>query len=129
VSSPLAQPKQAPQVQAPTAATSRPSEPARPPNFPGGGANSLLSNAAQSNGSTSSPRVVQAQPQVSAQTPPDRYTTIHKNLKELRKSMVEQAKTNRALKERMGDMRREIRKSVGQLTGGVPGVNRQQVCR
>jgi len=40
--------------------------------------------------------------------------------------MVEQAKVNRALKDRMGDMRREIRKSVGQLTGGTGGVNRQQ---
>jgi nucleoporin GLE1 len=64
-----------------------------------------------------------------AQQPPDRYTEIHKNLKALRKSMAEQAKTNAALKARMGDMRREIRKSVGQLTvsSGVAGVNKTQV--
>jgi nucleoporin GLE1 len=43
--------------------------------------------------------------------------------------MVEQTKTNPALKARMGDMRRELRKSVGQLTVslGVAGVNRSQV--
>lgn len=67
------------------------------------------------------------------QTPPvqvqiDRYTVIHRNLKALRKSITEQAKTNRALKGRMGDMRREIRKSVGQLTSGTGGVNTKQVC-
>lgn len=56
----------------------------------------------------------------------DRYAEIHKNLKMLRKSMLDQTKVNRALKERMGDMRREIRKSVGQLTSGAPGVNRTQ---
>lgn len=48
----------------------------------------------------------------------DRYVEIHKKLKELRKFMMEQAKTNTALKSRMGDMRREIRKSMGQLTTG-----------
>ncbi len=41
--------------------------------------------------------------------------------------MAEQAKLNPALKSRMGDMRREIKKCIGQLTGGAPGVNRQQV--
>jgi len=48
----------------------------------------------------------------------------------LRKFMADQAKTNPALKGRMGDMRREIRKSVGQLTvtQGVAGVNKVQVC-
>lgn len=81
------------------------------------------------NGVTPAP---QTAPQV--QRPPtqaqlDRYTVIHRNLKALRKFMVEQAKTNRELKARMGDMRREIRKSVGQLTSGAGGVNSKQVRR
>ncbi|KAL1839343.1 hypothetical protein VTJ49DRAFT_1611 [Mycothermus thermophilus] len=63
-----------------------------------------------------------------AQIAPDRYIEVHKNLKLLRKSVMEQAKTNPALKARLGDMRREIRKSVGQLTvaSGVAGVNKVQ---
>ena len=56
----------------------------------------------------------------------DRYVQIHKNLKRLRASLVEQAKTNAALKSTMGDMRREIRKSLGQLTS-AKGANRKQV--
>lgn len=56
----------------------------------------------------------------------DRYVQIHKNLKRLRASLVEQAKTNAALKSTMGDMRREIRKSLGQLTS-TKGANRKQV--
>jgi nucleoporin GLE1 len=62
-------------------------------------------------------------------TAPDRYQIIHKNLKELRKSMLEQTKINPALKARMGDMRREIRKCVGQLVNGAPGAgqNKTQV--
>ncbi|KAK0665511.1 putative nucleoporin GLE1 [Cercophora samala] len=59
----------------------------------------------------------------------DRYTVIHKNLKGLRKMMAEQAKSNRALKERMGDMRREIRKCMGQLSAGAPGVNKSQQAK
>lgn len=56
----------------------------------------------------------------------DRYTVIHKNLKDLRKSLAEQAKINKGVKDRMGDMRREIRKCLGQLTNGA-GANRIQV--
>ena len=65
-------------------------------------------------------------PPVTAQVTTDMYMVVHRNLKSLRKSLAEQAKSNRALKDRMGDMRREIRKSVGQLTNGA-GVNRIQV--
>ena len=56
-----------------------------------------------------------------------RYLEIHRALKELRKFMVAQAKQNAQLKGAMGDMRREIRKSVGQLRDGK-GANRVQVC-
>ncbi|RKU42074.1 hypothetical protein DL546_004629 [Coniochaeta pulveracea] len=59
-------------------------------------------------------------------TAPDRYQTIHKNLKDLRKSMLAQTKTNPALKARMGDMRREVRKCVGQLVNGAPGAGQNK---
>ena len=55
-----------------------------------------------------------------------RYLEIHRALKELRKFMMAQAKQNAQLKGAMGDMRREIRKSVGQLRDGK-GANRVQV--
>ncbi|KAL8948082.1 MAG: hypothetical protein Q9222_005700 [Ikaeria aurantiellina] len=51
-----------------------------------------------------------------------RYLAIHKNLKDLRQFMAQQAKQDSKLKSRMGDMRRDIRKSIGQLREGK-GVN------
>lgn len=56
----------------------------------------------------------------------NRYLEIHRALKELRKFMATQAKQNAQLKASMGDMRREIRKSVGQLRDGK-GANKVQV--
>ncbi|KAK8136919.1 hypothetical protein PG984_004859 [Apiospora sp. TS-2023a] len=56
----------------------------------------------------------------------DRYVQIHKNLKKLRALITEHAKTNPQLKKMMGEMRREIRKSLGQLTGGK-GANKKQL--
>ncbi|KAL8724439.1 MAG: hypothetical protein Q9181_006820 [Wetmoreana brouardii] len=47
-----------------------------------------------------------------------RYLEIHKSLKEMRNFMTEQAKQNPKLKSRTGDMRREIKKSIGQLREG-----------
>lgn len=55
-----------------------------------------------------------------------RYLDLHKHLKEFRKWMREQAKSNAALKEKMGDLRRTIRKCVGQLREGK-GANRTQL--
>lgn len=55
-----------------------------------------------------------------------RYREIHHRLKDLRKFMATSAKQNPTLKKRMGDMRREIKKCVGQLTDGK-GVNRTPV--
>ena len=55
-----------------------------------------------------------------------RYLEIHRALKELRKFMATQANQNAQLKASMGDMRREIRKSVGQLRDGK-GANKVQV--
>ena len=85
---------------------------------------------------TSAPIVVPAFQQITPTTQPiqdtrleaehSRYLEIHRALKELRKFMTAQAKQNAQLKEAMGDMRREIRKSVGQLRDGK-GANRAQV--
>ncbi|KZF26476.1 GLE1-domain-containing protein [Xylona heveae TC161] len=51
------------------------------------------------------------------------YAQLHRRLKELRSFMVQQSKQNPVLKKNMGDMRREIKKCVGQLTEGK-GTNR-----
>ncbi|KAK3501302.1 GLE1-like protein-domain-containing protein [Neurospora crassa] len=86
----------------------------------------LLGNNIQVNGTATATTIAKSPTPAPVQQGPDRLAVIHKNLKELRKSMLDQAKANQALKARMGDMRREIRKCVGQLTGGGAGVNRQQ---
>jgi nucleoporin GLE1 len=59
-----------------------------------------------------------------------RYVEIHRALKQLRATMKAEAKKpNTVLKEHLGTMRREIGKSVGQLTAsGKRGENKQQVC-
>ncbi len=58
--------------------------------------------------------------------PVDRYVVIHQNLKKLRASLAEQAKSSPPLKARMGDMRRELRKSLGQMVA-EKGANKKQV--
>lgn len=55
-----------------------------------------------------------------------RYVEIHQHLKRFRKFMMDQTKSNPVLKKHMGDMRRTIKKCVGQLTD-VKGSNRQPV--
>ncbi|KAI1262527.1 GLE1-domain-containing protein [Xylariaceae sp. FL1019] len=50
----------------------------------------------------------------------ERYVEIHQNLKKLRQSMMQQAKMEPQFKARMGDMRREIRKYLGQLVQSKP---------
>lgn len=45
-----------------------------------------------------------------------RAVQIHRNLKELRKMVEAQIESNGAMKARAGDLRRELRKSVGQLS-------------
>ncbi|AEO62901.1 uncharacterized protein THITE_2107695 [Thermothielavioides terrestris NRRL 8126] len=116
-----------PSAQAPAAVPQKAAEPARPATS-ALGVGGLLSNVPQPNGDTSTAETSRSAAPPPAQPRPDRYSEIHKNLKNLRKFMAEQAKTNPILKERMGDMRRELRKSVGQLTvsSGVAGVNRVQ---
>lgn len=77
----------------------------------------------QPNGTAPAPAA--AQP---VQQPPtsDRYVAIHQNLKKLRASIAQQAKTSPALKTRLGDMRRELRKNMGQLVSEKGG-NKSQV--
>lgn len=45
-----------------------------------------------------------------------RATELHKSLKQLRAAMASQASQNKALKSRSGDLRRELRKVIGQLS-------------
>lgn len=58
-----------------------------------------------------------------------RYTQIHAELRDLRHGMVQASKTpGSQLKPRFGNMRREIKVSIGQLTS-VKGANAQPVSR
>jgi len=56
----------------------------------------------------------------------NRYRALHQQLKELRKFVVEQSKSNPPVKTRLVEMRREIRKCVSQLTVGK-GANKTPV--
>lgn len=61
---------------------------------------------------------------ISTEPPPyilpgaQRYLEIHQNLKRLRHFIIDNGKKDPALRKKTGEMRREIRKSVGQLTSG-----------
>ncbi|KAI1113683.1 GLE1-domain-containing protein [Nemania sp. NC0429] len=57
--------------------------------------------------------------------PADQYVVIHQNLKKLRASLAEQAKSLPPLKARMGDMRRELRKTLGQMVVEKGGNKKQ----
>ncbi|EAS31498.3 RNA export mediator Gle1 [Coccidioides immitis RS] len=53
-----------------------------------------------------------------------RYLELHKHLKQFRKYMVDETKKNPVLKQHMGDMRRTIKKCVGQLLTNDTAANR-----
>ncbi|PGH07710.1 hypothetical protein AJ79_06187 [Helicocarpus griseus UAMH5409] len=53
-----------------------------------------------------------------------RYLELHQHLKKFRKYMVAETKTNPILKQHMGDMRRTIKKCVGQLVADDKVANR-----
>ena len=55
-----------------------------------------------------------------------RYLTIHRNLKESRKYLTLEASKSPQVKQQMGEMRRELKKCIGQLTEGK-GANRGPV--
>ena len=79
----------------------------------------VLTQASTQNATTVRPTAV-----LSTSAPPEReaehqrYLAIHKNLKQLRKFVVAESKKHDELKQNMGDIRRQIRKSIGQLTIG-----------
>lgn len=56
----------------------------------------------------------------------ERYLALHQRLKEMRKWLIDQGKQQPALKQATGDLRRVIRKCVGQLRAGK-GTNKVQV--
>jgi nucleoporin GLE1 len=56
-----------------------------------------------------------------------KYLQVHQRLKQLRKYLLEEAKQNRALKNRMGDSRRNIKKCVGQYLIGVEDIKSSEV--
>ncbi|KAJ6145407.1 hypothetical protein N7470_009302 [Penicillium chermesinum] len=56
-----------------------------------------------------------------------RYVEIHKTLKEFRAWLKEEGKKHPSVKQAMGDMRRSIKKSVGQLRDGK-GTNKVQTA-
>jgi hypothetical protein len=57
----------------------------------------------------------------------DEYMRLHALLKGFRSWLTRQGKENPALKAKMGEMRREIKKTVGQLTAGK-NANKEPVC-
>lgn len=79
-------------------------------------------------------RLKRSQGQSSAGSSPDteashqRYLQIHQNLKKFRKEFWAQCKKDANLKTKVGDMRRAIKTSVGQLTE-AKGANKQPVRR
>ncbi|KAI0881104.1 GLE1-domain-containing protein [Annulohypoxylon maeteangense] len=108
LSQPLSQPNITPQAQVqPSSIPSPFSQPVKP-------------TPTQQNGF---PAAAPAKPSVGVTK--DRYIEIHQNLKRLRESLLQQSKSNPALKQRMGDMRRELRKNMGQLVSTKSG-NRKQ---
>ena len=57
-----------------------------------------------------------------------RYVELHQHLKKFRQYMKDESKTNPVVKQNMGDMRRSIKKCVGQLREGK-GTNKGQVSQ
>ncbi|KAH8652398.1 GLE1-like protein-domain-containing protein [Xylariales sp. PMI_506] len=87
--------------------------------------NGIIAPAANANGPTTHAATTHS---TQSRVVQDRYTQIHQNLKKLRAAMVAQMNANPQLKKRAGEMRREIRKSVGQLTS-EKGANKKQLER
>lgn len=57
-----------------------------------------------------------------------RYVELHQHLKKFRQYLRDESKTNPVVKQNMGDMRRSIKKCVGQLREGK-GTNKGQVSQ
>ncbi|OLN82094.1 Nucleoporin GLE1 [Colletotrichum chlorophyti] len=106
----------APALQAAKApAATPPSAPAQAPSAPPTQVNGLLEKPAQ----PAPPQAVLQPAPVPAAPATDRYLEIHQALKKLRKDIEALSKQpGSPLKGKLGDMRRQIRKSIGQLTAG-----------
>ncbi|KAK1599576.1 GLE1-like protein [Colletotrichum navitas] len=108
----------APALQAAKAPPSAPSPPpAKAPSVPEAQSNGFLTKPAE----PARPKTVaqSVAPAPAAQLTADRYIEIHQSLKKLRKDVEALSKQpGSPLKGRLGDMRRQIRKSIGQLTAG-----------
>ncbi|EFQ29847.1 GLE1-like protein [Colletotrichum graminicola] len=108
----------APALQAAKAPPSAPSPPpAKAPSVPDAQSNGFLTKPAE----LARPKTVaqSVAPAPAAQLTADRYIEIHQALKKLRKDVEALSKQpGSPLKGKLGDMRRQIRKSIGQLTAG-----------
>ncbi|GKT40823.1 nucleoporin GLE1 [Colletotrichum spaethianum] len=108
----------APALQAAKAPLSVPSPPpAKEPSAPPAQANGFLTKPAEP--AQPKPVAQPVAPAPAALPTADRYTEIHQALKKLRKDVETLSKQpGSPLKGKLGDMRRQIRKSIGQLTAG-----------
>ncbi|KZL68068.1 GLE1-like protein [Colletotrichum tofieldiae] len=108
----------APALQAAKAPPSVPSPPvAKEPSAPPAQANGFLTKSTEP--AQPKPVAQPAAPVPAALPAADRYTEIHQALKKLRKDVEALSKQpGSPLKGKLGDMRRQIRKSIGQLTAG-----------
>lgn len=92
-------------------------------------ANGILAQPAQPvQPAKPTPPVASQSPAPASATNAERYTQIHQQLKKLRKDLMDLAKKepNSPLKKNLGNMRREIRTAVGQLST-TKGANAAQV--
>jgi nucleoporin GLE1 len=121
-----AQPQDRPASQNSFAAA--PSKPAEKPAMSSPLVNGAATIAATQKPQSATPLAVSpSQPRRSA--PVQRYRQIHQELKKLRKNLQAESKiAGSPLKGKLGMFRREIRVSIGQLTGGK-GANAQPVSR
>ncbi|TEA22217.1 Nucleoporin GLE1 [Colletotrichum sidae] len=109
---------QKPQPTAPTAAAAPAPLVVKPSIAASSPAPAPATNPTQGNGVVATPAVA-AQPAAPARPAVDRHLEIHQALKKLRKNVEALAKEpGNPLKGKLGDMRRQIRKSIGQLTAG-----------
>lgn len=120
-------PQQAAVTQAAPAVTQPATAPQAPQTIPSASSTTQAQAAAQQQTATPSQTAAATQKApitISKEPPPyilpgaQRYLEIHQNLKRLRHFIIDNGKKDPALRKKTGEMRREIRKSVGQLTSG-----------
>jgi len=91
----------------------------KPPTLPGPAAPSTLAEAIKGHPTAKVGLSTPAPSAPPSESPVARkYLDIHNRLKQLRAFVIEHANRDPELKKKLGEMRRQIRKSVGQLTEG-----------